>query len=136
MIINLWIVFSLRTVTIDDVIKHVKEKIPLENWKHFSIRLLVKKDQQLDQLSFVSFRISCTDKVFCKLMTPDMWPDHVMIGEFVEKPKPRTFGHFLPENTSNLQKKSTDVSGMETSPVNTPSKNVKKNSTVDLTNSK
>lgn len=76
------------SVTEQSVIAYLKENVPGINDDLFALRLLVKKDQELDKLSFVSFRLNCNEDLFGKLSDPSFWPAHVMIGEFVEKSKP------------------------------------------------
>lgn len=66
---------------------YIKQQLPDINENDFMLRMLVKKDQQLDQLSFISFRLQCTDSVYESLMTPSFWPQHVLIGEFYERPR-------------------------------------------------
>lgn len=79
------------TVTPEQILGYLKEKIPDIDEKDISLRLLVKKEQreQLDSLSFVSYRLSCTDDNYAKLMDPSFWPAHVKIGEFFERPRQR-----------------------------------------------
>lgn len=86
-----------KTITTDDVTAFVKKKIPEADDADFNLRLLVKKDGDLSKLSFVSFRLQCTMELYTKFMDPSFWPSHVMIGDFIDKPKPRsTFGSFIP----------------------------------------
>lgn len=85
------------SVKIEDITQYVNEQVSEDEKKHFSIRLLVKKDQQM---SFISFRLSCTEPLFDKLMPPISWPSHVMIGEFVDIPRPSRLNleQFIDEN--------------------------------------
>lgn len=52
------------------------------------LRLLVKKDQNLEDLTFISYRLLCTEIIYQQLMESSFWPSHVFIGEFVDKPRP------------------------------------------------
>lgn len=70
----------------------------------------VKKGQNLEQLTFVSYRLSCTEELYSKFMESSFWPKHVMIGEFIvrERVQPNV-GDFisidpnLPKNTQNTR---------------------------------
>lgn len=73
------------SVTVDELIAFIKAQLPDVDEKHFLPRLLVKKGQDLDELTYISFRLQCTDALFSQFMSPDFWPNHVMIGEFFEK---------------------------------------------------
>lgn len=54
---------------------------------HFIIRKLVRADQDLSLLSFVSFKLSIIDTLFDAVSDPAFWPKNVGIREFVPKPK-------------------------------------------------
>lgn len=85
------------SVKVEDIAGHIKERIPEIKDDEFSLRLLVKKDQQMDKLTFVSFRLLCTESRYEVLISPSLWPAHVMIGDFLQKPseKGSIFGDFL-----------------------------------------
>lgn len=83
------------TVKSDDVVNHIKQQIPDLNLKHVSAHMLVVKDKSLDELTFISFRLRCTDELFDQLRSPDFWPEHVLIGDFVEKPHKVQLGDFI-----------------------------------------
>lgn len=78
------------SVTRESIAAYVKENVPGIADNMFDLRLLVKKDQNLEELNFISFRLNCDDNLFSKLIDPGFWPSHVMIGEFVERSKPRS----------------------------------------------
>lgn len=75
------------TVTIDRLLNYIKGKIPDLNENDISLRMLVKKDQPLDQLTFVSYRLMCTDGLYEEFANAAFWPAHVKIGEFIDKPR-------------------------------------------------
>ena len=54
----------------------------------FMLRLLVKKDVDLSTKTFLSCRLACTEALYTKFMYSSFWPPHVMIGEFIETPRP------------------------------------------------
>lgn len=96
------------TVTTDQIVGYLKEKIPDICEKDVSLRLLVKKEQreQLDMLSFISYRLLCTDEIHEKLMDASFWPAHVRIGEFFERPRQKIdLAEFAPPITEkNMEK--------------------------------
>lgn len=49
--------------------------------------MLVKKDQKVEDLTFISYRLLCNDLYYEKFIDSAFWPSHVMIGEFIEKPR-------------------------------------------------
>lgn len=90
--------------TVINISDYINEKIPHIAADDFAVRLLVKKDQQLDKLTFVSFRILCTDILYNKLKDPDFWPLGIRIGDFIEKPVRQTLETFVqPHNLIEMQ---------------------------------
>lgn len=75
------------TVTIDRLLSYIKGKIPEVKENDMALRMLVKKDQPLDELTFVSYRLMCTDGLYEKFADAAFWPAHVKIGEFIDKPR-------------------------------------------------
>lgn len=73
------------SVTANDIAKYIKTKVPELNENDVLLRMLVKKEQQLEALTFISFRLSCTEELYVKLIDSSFWPHHVMIGEFIER---------------------------------------------------
>lgn len=106
-------------VTVDDITSYIKERLPDTNNEHFSLRLLVKKDQTLDDLTFISYRLSCTEDLYNTLVCPSFWPQHVLIGEFYEKPRDRKtlVAEFITSenktNTPNNEKTPKNVKSMQ-----------------------
>jgi len=92
------------SITTDVLIDYIKNELPNVDVKHFLPRLLVKKGQDLEELTFVSFRLQCTEELYAKFISPDFWPSHVMIGEFVEKPsdKRSKLGDFIVQKMNEL----------------------------------
>lgn len=78
------------SVTVDGMKMFLNARIPELNDSDLDIRMLVKREQDLSELTFVSFCISCTDDLFLKLNSPSFWPAHIQMREFVhEARKPR-----------------------------------------------
>lgn len=90
------------TVTSDDVVNYIKQQIPEINVKHISAHMLVVKDKNLEELTFISFRLRCTDELFEQLRSADFWPEHVSIGDFVDKPRTVQLGDFITSKINTL----------------------------------
>lgn len=73
------------SVSSEKVIQYMKTKLPELNENDISLRLLVKKDRPLNDLTFISYRLLCTEQNYALFMDSSFWPEHVMIGEFIEK---------------------------------------------------
>lgn len=83
-------------VTADKITCYIKTKVPDLDEKNILLRMLVKKDQNLEELTFISFRLSCTEELYTKLIDSSFWPHHVMIGEFIERErKQNNLGDFI-----------------------------------------
>lgn len=65
-----------NTVTADDLVEYIKQNIPDVNENDFNVRILVKKDQQIEKLSFVSFRVSSIPDLYVKIFDSSFWPYH------------------------------------------------------------
>lgn len=78
------------TVTADGLLTFLHARIENLDVNKIMIRMLVKKDQDLKELSFISFRILCTEDLFATLNAPEFWPSYIKMREFViEQKKPR-----------------------------------------------
>lgn len=66
-------------------VAYLRENVP-DITDDISLRLLVKKNQDLQELTF---RLNCDDGLLNRLSDPSYWPAHVMISEFVEKNNPK-----------------------------------------------
>lgn len=75
------------SVTVGTISELIKNKLPGISDNEFNVRILVKKDQPLDELSFVSFRLMCTEDLYPKCSDPSMWPHFAEIGEWLEQPR-------------------------------------------------
>lgn len=75
-------------ITIDALTDYIKKREESVNDNDFSLRMLVKKDADLSTRTFLSCRLACTDALYEKFTDSSFWPPHVMIGEFIERPRP------------------------------------------------
>lgn len=120
------------SVDVEQMRAYIKRKVPEATDDEFDLRLLVKKDQVLDTLTFVSFRLLCADKHVNTLTDSNFWPSHVMIGNFLERPRPKQQSvpaspapSPSPRRKSNQSNRSPIVKSIElgSSPKNESSKN-------------
>lgn len=96
------------SITADNIVNYIGNRVPNLDASHISVRLLVKKDQDLNELSFISYRLSCTEALYDTFMSPTIWPSHVRIGEFVEQQQQRKkqLGDFISSKIHELANKS------------------------------
>lgn len=109
---SLYVTKLKPSVTEQSIAAYLKANVSGITDDSFTLRLLVKKGQNLDELNFISFRLDCDEGLFSRLSDPSFWPQHVMIGEFVEKSKPKknfALGDFLlnPQTATSNQSPST-----------------------------
>lgn len=96
------------TVTSDNIVNYIGDKVLSLDTSHIAVRLVVKKDQDLSELLFISYRLSCTEALYETFMSPTFWPSHVCIGEFVEQQQQRKkqLGDFKTSRINELASKS------------------------------
>lgn len=93
------------TVTIENITEYVKKKMPELKENDISLRMLVKKDQKLNELTYISYRLACTEEYYAKFMDSEFWPAHVMIGEFIERERKQAkIADFMATPTTNQQR--------------------------------
>lgn len=66
------------TVTSDKIMKYIKNKLPELNETDIALRMLVKKGQVLDELTFSSYRLHCTEENCSTFLDSSFWPEHVV----------------------------------------------------------
>lgn len=84
---SLWISPLHPTVSAEDMKKYVTENTALKDVDKFFCKKLVKKDQDLSTLSYVSFKIDVTDEDFVLISDPSNWPRNISVREFVRVDK-------------------------------------------------
>lgn len=109
-------------VTVDKITAYIEGKIPDVKLEDFALNMLVKKDQAIDQYTYISFRLRCTPDYYVKFKNSSFWPKHVVIGEFIEQKKKPQFGDFL--NAAETNKNNNDkTEEMEVDNVESTTKN-------------
>lgn len=91
------------SISPSEIESYIKSQISEVNENDFTVRMLVKKDQNMEILTFVSFRITCTNELYTKIMHPDFWPSGILIGEFFERKSSQrhTLADFMPSINKN-----------------------------------
>lgn len=94
---SIWI-SGVHPETENDVIEDyiVRNTIITDKTK-FKCTKLIKKDQDLSKMSFISFKIDVSPDDFNVLMNEEIWPSNVKIREFIKmQPPKRNLDQFLP----------------------------------------
>lgn len=88
------------SMTVDDMNNFITSETSLVPNVDFKCTRLVKKDQSIETLSFISFKIDYFEEKCALLAEEDFWPDGAMIRPFIPS---HTLGDFLTKspNTSN-----------------------------------
>lgn len=116
------------SVKAEDISGYIKAKLTEIDEKDFLLRMLVKKDQKMDELTFISYRLACTEEHYSKFMDSSFWPQHVMIGEFIERERRQVnVGDFIVTQSTGENPTPNDPN----LPINTV--NANKNTKIDIT---
>lgn len=86
-----WLYLSriARTVTEDDISELVK--ICLDTDEHVEVRKLVRKDADLNQLAFISFKVGVSKELRGTALDPSVWPKGIFFREFENLSTDRDF---------------------------------------------
>ena len=117
-----WVSRLAPSITEEDIRDYITTNTSVTS--NFTVRKLVAKDRDVSSLNFISFKIAVNLTDFDILNDPIVWPQNVLVREFVEN-NPVTFGAFLPNNLNvSIDRKSPEQSNhMEiasTSPKSAP----------------
>lgn len=84
----------------DELCKYIRNGLHLdESDKSIRCNLLLPAGRKLEELDFVSFKVSVPESMYLSLFEPSLWPKGVKVREFMHRNKTltkRNFGHFLP----------------------------------------
>lgn len=80
------------SVTLNEITDYIATNSSLAPNKDFKCTLLVKKDQNIESLSFVSYKIDIVDDKCQQLTEEEFWPSGVFIRPFIPS---RTLGDFI-----------------------------------------
>lgn len=80
-----WISRLHRDTSEEDVLSYIRHDLGITAFDQLEIRKLVKKDRDISEYSFVSFRIVCPANVFDTLLDASSWPSNCRMREFKMK---------------------------------------------------
>ena len=73
------------SVTEKEVVDHLLSKDIITSADDVSCKILVSPNVNLDSVSFVSFKITVSSKIFHSVVNSKLWPDGVIVREFVKR---------------------------------------------------
>lgn len=76
----------------DEMIDYIVKNTSANDNTKFRVHKLVKKDADLSALKFVSFKIDVNENEFNTLCDPDVWPENIMVREFIIN---KTLGEYM-----------------------------------------
>lgn len=122
------------SVTVEKLTEYIAQNTPITEKSKFHCRLLVKKEQDLEMLSFVSFKVDVAAEDFTTLMNLEHWPDYVSIREFIRVEKPKQGEPFLqlPTSMRKIQRLNDSAVDRSTTKIN---QNADKGTTIELMDS-
>ena len=90
-----------NTTTPDDIVKFISSKtnIPTDSFKCF---MLVKKDANVSELKFVTFKLSVSHEHLSTVMDSSLWPIHVQVKYFLTLDRKEKTQTIQPEPPSLL----------------------------------
>lgn len=75
----------------DDILSFIKTSVKLNDMDVLRCKLLVPSGKKVEELNFVSFKISASIKDYSVLANTDIWPQNVAVREFNNTPKTPSF---------------------------------------------
>lgn len=121
-----------KSVSTEMIIEYITQNSQLKPTDDFKCTLLVKKDTDVNTLSFVSYKIDVKSEHFSQLIDVNFWPQGAFIREFISQDRKKsTFSDFVSHKPLNQPNKMQKVN--ETDEKNVPtSSNVTTNSTSSI----
>lgn len=100
---SVWVSKFHPDTTVDEINSYIIESTPLKDSTKFKCTKLVKKDQEIGKMSFVSFKIDVSPEDFAIISQPEYWPANNPVREFVkiQPPKPTQLTPRIPNITEN-----------------------------------
>lgn len=84
------------STTVDDIINYLLESKIIKEGNEVQCTKLVALNRNIEELVFVSFKLSVTDDLFTIVNDPKIWPQTVAIREFVNRPRQNVEVAILP----------------------------------------
>lgn len=97
---QVYVSFLHPSTTEEEIMDHIKQKAGLVDDQPLACKKLISPGRNLDELSFVSFKITCSETNFPKIIDAAIWPKQIAVREFVNRKssRPPRLGNFLPRN--------------------------------------
>lgn len=105
------------SVTVEQLSDYIMKNTPLSDASKFDCMMLVKKGQDLNDLTYVSAKIDVLQEDFDGMLNLDLWPNYVTVREFVRVSKPKQRSNERDETQPNKIIRT----NKENSPKNSPS---------------
>lgn len=91
-----------KSVSLDMINDYIAQNSQLKPSDDFRCTLLVKKDKDINSLSFISYKIDVNSVHFAELIDVNFWPEGAYIREFIpQERKSQTLADFLPNQPVN-----------------------------------
>lgn len=84
------------STTEEELCAYLKEVHSLSDAPNaFRCKMLLPNGKKIEDLDWISFKISVTESVYDKVMLSGNWPRGVTVRDFERRPRSRTAGAFL-----------------------------------------
>lgn len=87
---SLWVSRFHPDTTVEEIASYITESTPLNDSSKFRCTKLVKKDQEISKMSFVSFKIDVSPEDYDIIVQPEYWPANNSVREFKKIQPPKT----------------------------------------------
>lgn len=97
---SIWLSGFHPETTNEEIGDYIIKNTTITDTTKFKCSKLVKKDQDITKMSFISFKIDVSSDDFDTLLNPTNWPQHVKVREFIRMIPPKsTFGQYIPPSS-------------------------------------
>lgn len=98
---SLWVSGFHPDTTNEEIENYIIENTTVTDRTKFRCSKLVKKDQDVSKMSFISFKIDVSPEDFDIISQPEYWSQNVKISEFIKMTPPKpTLNQFMPPSSS------------------------------------
>lgn len=79
-----------------DIMDYIKDNITVPDITSIKCKRLVAANKDIDDLEFVSFKISASESDYTTIVNPSSWPKNIVVREFEQRTKSGSSYAFLP----------------------------------------
>lgn len=76
---TIWLGRLYRETTEGEILAYIKDELGIANTDQLQVRKLVKKDRDISEYTFISFKIACSAEMFNELLDVNKWPTNCHI---------------------------------------------------------